>query len=441
MRMTSLFAAVVLVLPACADEVQDAAPSSSRSLEWAEPVLVASGEAHAGRWRMNRSDFRYVDDPTVALFPDGDAGVAWVDQAAQTVRFQRFGPDGADRPSEPVDVPDRDSVFSWLPRLAITEQGRVHALWQEIVFSGGSHGGEIFFASSTDGGRSFAGPVNLSETTHGAGKGRLSRRYWHNGSLDLAAGTDGALFAAWSEYQGPLRVRTSTDGGRSWSEAVTVAGGNDALPARGPALAVGPNGKLHLAWSVGEAADADIHYAVSDDGGRSWSTTRHPEATSGHADAPKLAVAEDGSVHAVWMESPEGPLRDYRVRYARLAPGQDGFGAARTLSNPLAEDFADARFPYLALDGEGNPYVLFELYREGQPRGEGLALVYSEDGGESFGSPASLPRGGEEAAGFNGSRQGMLMDKLAVAESGEVVVVNSTFDEGEASHVWLMRGR
>jgi len=70
-----------------------------------------------------------------------------------------------------------------------------------------------------------------------------------------------------------------------------------------------------------------------------------------------------------------------------------------------------------------------------------LALVLSEDGGETFGAPVTVPRGGEEAAGFNGSRQGMLTDKFDVAENGEVVVVNSTFDEGRSSHVWLMRGR
>jgi hypothetical protein len=83
--------------------------------------------------------------------------------------------------------------------------------------------------------------------------------------------------------------------------------------------------------------------------------------------------------------------------------------------------------------------VLFELYRQGR-RGEGLALVLSGDGGETFEEPALVPRGGAQAAGFNGSRQGMLMDKLAVTPDGEVVVVNSTFDEGEGSAVWLLRG-
>lgn len=34
----------------------------------------------------------------------------------------------------------------------------IAVLWQEFVFSGGSHGGEAFFSRSTDGGRTFSGP-------------------------------------------------------------------------------------------------------------------------------------------------------------------------------------------------------------------------------------------------------------------------------------------
>ena len=43
--------------------------------------------------------------------------------------------------------------------------------------------------------------------------------------------------------------------------------------------------------------------------------------------------------------------------------------------------------------------------------------------------------------GFNGSLQGLLMDKLAVSDSGTVAVVNSTFKRNETSHVWLFRGQ
>ncbi len=62
----------------------------------------------------------------------------------------------------PVNISRSPRVISWLPRLAVspTELDEVFILWQEIVFSGGSHGGEIFFARSFDGGASFSEPLN-----------------------------------------------------------------------------------------------------------------------------------------------------------------------------------------------------------------------------------------------------------------------------------------
>jgi len=437
MRPLTALTTLAPVLAACAEAP---APQAREGPAWHEAVEVAAGRAHQGAWRMNRSDFRYVDDPTVALGPDGDMGVAWVSQAEQNVYFQRYGRDGSPRFEAPRNVSRSPTIFSWLPRLVIDE-AQVYVLWQEIVFSGGNHGGEAFFARSTDGGETFEAPANLSRTTNGAGKGRLTGGYWHNGSLDLAAGPAGELYATWTEYQGPLRVRRSSDGGRTWSEPVLVAGGEGERPARGPSIAVGPAGRAHLAWTVGEDPRADIHYATSSDGGESFTAPRAVAPADAHADAPKLAVHEDGRVLLTWMESPEGPFRRYRIRFTRQRATTGGFAAPRTISNPLPPGFDSAGFPHLALDAAGNPYVLFDLFAGGSSRGTGLALTRSGDGGETFAAPSAIPRGGVEAAGVNGGLQGLLMDKLAVTPEGGVVVVNSTFLEGERSRVWLLRAR
>lgn len=399
------------------------------------------------------------------------------------------------------NTPRSPAIFSWLPRVVMTGDGHVYTLWQEIVFSGGTHGGEIFFARSTDGGANFAEPQNLFNTTNGAGKGRLTRRYWHNGSLDLAAGPGHGLYAAWTEYQGPLRVSRSTDAGQTWSEPVLVAGGEAELPARGPTLAVGPGGRIHLAWTLGEDPAADIHYASSDDSAETFtdptnpssrkvsrkeslwpvSTRRHdlseairdpasfahahadaetftdaPKPSSrkparairdpassarAHADAPKLAVHTDGTVHLAWMESPKGPLKQYRIRYTRRDPGAEDFQEPRTISTPLPENFDSAGFPHLALDADGDPYVLFDLFTSRSNRGTGLGMTWSDHEGESFANPVAIPRGGEKVEGINGSLQGLLMDKLAVTPDGDIIAINSTFDHVHASFVWLMRTR
>jgi len=130
----------------------------------------------------------------VAINEQSFVGVAWADQSRQDIFFQIYEPDGKMRFEDSVNVSGSPRIFSWLPRMVIAsgDASDVYILWQEIVFSGGSHGGEIFFARSTDGGKTFSDPVNLSNSIAGDGKGRLTRRYWHNGSLDLAMGPQGS---------------------------------------------------------------------------------------------------------------------------------------------------------------------------------------------------------------------------------------------------------
>lgn len=435
MRRLTPAVVLALALPACAGE------DGPSAIHWQAPIQVAGGEAHRGPWRMNDSDFRYVDDPTVAISPAGGIGVAWVNQSGKDVHFQRYGFDGKARLAEPVNVSRSPDVFSWLPRLAFTGRDEAHVLWQEIVFSGGSHGGEIFYARTDDGGATFSEPVNLSNTTNGAGKGRLTARYWHNGSLDIAAGAGGRLYAAWTEYQGPMRVARSGDGGRTWSKPVLVAGGRGELPARGPSLTVGPDARVHLAWTVGEDPAADIRYAVSTDGAQTFGDSEIVHAGAAHADAPKLAVAADGTVHLAWMESPGGPLRAYRIKYARRPFRAGDFDQPAEISGPLPEEFDHARFPHLALDGNGNPHVLFELFGRRAQRGQGLGLTWSDDGGDSFTAPLAIPRGTDANTAVNGSLQGLLMQKLAVSRAGDIAVVNSTYREGDTSRVWLVSGK
>ena len=172
-RLFVPLAAVLIGVPAPAQ-------AEPPGVTWGEPTKVASGEAYQGPWRMNESQFHYVGDPTVVINEEGVVGVAWADQSRQDIYFQIYAPDGAKRFEQPVNVSRTPMVFSWLPRMVIAGSGpsSVYVLWQEIVFSGGSHGGEIFFARSSDGGcdaknesssPGSAPPLSLAMRSHSAG--------------------------------------------------------------------------------------------------------------------------------------------------------------------------------------------------------------------------------------------------------------------------------
>jgi hypothetical protein len=429
-----LFALLLLLLPAMLSAV------AASPVAWQPSTEIAKGRGERGPWQQNDSRYDFVDDPSVAIDDRGDVAVVWVDQAAKAVLFQRVSGDGKKQLDRPTNLSRLPQTFSWLPRLALAPGApdTVYVLWQEIIFSGGSHGGDILFARSDDGGKSFSKTINLSSSVGGDGKGRINREIWHNGSLDLVAGPKGTLYAAWTEYDGPLWFSRSTDGGRSFSPAHRVAAGGK--PARAPSLALGPDGALYLAWTTGEDEGADIHLAKSMDGGASFSAAQVVAPSRTYSDAPKLAVGPDGVLHLVYAESAGGPFGRYHVRYTRSTDGARSFEAPREISGPMPGPFAGAAFPHLGVDARGRICVAWELYGDARQRPRGLGLATSTDGGRSFSSPAVVPDSLDAAGGFNGSSQGLLMKKLAVNAGGAIAIVNSSLKEGSHSRIWLMRG-
>jgi hypothetical protein len=421
--------AVVLLL-ACGSQ----APSPGPPIRWEPLREIASGGGERGPWRQNDSRFDHVDDPSVAFDASGAVVVAWVDHRPKDVLVHIFERDGAPRFPQPVNVSRTPAVFSWLPRLVVSpvHPRDVFVLWQEIIFSGGSHGGDILFARSLDGGASFEPPLNLSRSIGGDGKGRLSAKSWLNGSLDLAIAADGTLYAAWTEYDGPLWFTRSRDRGASFATPLQIAA-DLSLPARGPTIA--PHaGAVHVAWTTGEDPGADIRFASSRDGGATFEPPAIVATTAGYSDAPKLVADRHGTLHLAHAESAGGPLDRYRVRYARSRDGRR-FEPARVLSS----GDAGAGFPSLAVDERGTVHVVWEVYPDHRDPPRGLAIAMSSDGGDTFSAPALVPGSADPVGGGNGSFQGRLMRKLAV-RGDTVAIVNSSLALGRGSRVWLMIG-
>lgn len=406
---------VVAMLLAC---VPVRSAPDRTGIDWLPVQDVASGGGAKGPWRQNDSQYDYVDDGTLAFLPGGGLAVAWVDQRRKEVLLQVLGTDGRAR-AAPVDVSRSPDTFSWMPRIAAGGPDTLHLLWQEIIFSGGSHGGDILYARSLDGGRSFSQPVNLSRSLGGDGKGRLDRDTWSNGSLDLAVGADGKVFAAWTDYDGALWLARSRDGGRSFTPPQRIAG-DDKRPARGPALALGGD-KVWLAWTVGEDPNADIRVSSSLDDGASFSPPVLVGARAARADAPRLAFDRDGRLHLVYME--QAGKQPAVIRHARSDGLDLAFGTPRTLSTRGEAAMA----PQLATDARGRVHIAWESAQ---------GLRYSRDGG----APVTVPHSGPGAGARRGSQQGLLGKKLAVGD-GMVALVNSSLAQGRGSRVWVMRGR
>lgn len=408
-------------------------------LVWHGNIEIAAGRGERGPWQQNESRYDYVDDPAVAVNSRGEMAVAWVEQGRKDILFQRYAADGTKLGAR-GNISRSAATFSWLPRIVIAPDApqKIFILWQEIIFSGGSHGGEIFFARSEDGGATFSAPLNLSNSVGGDGKGRINREVWHNGSLDLIAGPKGALYAAWTEYDGPLWFSRSTDGGNSFSRPQRIAG-DSARPARAPSLALKPHHTVYLAWTIGEDRDADIHVATSTDGGATFNAPHLVASGKGYADAPRLAVDPGGALHLVYSESAGGPFERSDIRYTRSVDGARTFDPPRIISAPAPPSVTSAGFPALSVDAQGRLYVLWELFQNHREPPRGLGMAVSCDAGNRFTLPALVPGSSDPAGGVNGSQQGLLMKKLAVNDAGFLSIVNAALKQDEHSRVWLVR--
>lgn len=411
-------------------------------VSWHGATEVARGPGEKGAWQQNDSRYRYVDDPAVTIDSLGNVSIAWADQSRKSIFFQRYAANGHAQLAQPVNVSGNPDTFSWLPRLvqAPDVPARIYVLWQEIIFSGGSHGGDMLFSRSDNYGRSFTRPINLSRSKAGAGKGRINAGVWDNGSFDLVAGPNGALYVAWTEYEGRLWLARSNDGGNRFSPPLLISGGENQKPARAPSLALGQDGRVYLAWTQGEDDGADIHLAHSGDEGNSFSAPARIASSARYADAPKLAAGPPGSVHLTYAQSEGGPFARYRIVYTRSNDGARSFKLPRAISHPLPGSAESARYPSLEVDEANRVYVSYELYPDVRSGSRGLGLSVSPDGGNTFSSPVVVPDSASADGGINGSQQGKLMNKLAVNRHGRFVIANSSLLQDEQSRVWLIHG-
>jgi hypothetical protein len=259
-----------------------------------EPVRVNPRAGEATAWRG--------DPPGVAVAADGSVYVVWTARAGTTPHattlFLSTSRDRGKSFAAPVKVNDdaRECVHG-MHSLAVGRDGRVLVAWldernagahasmqhdggaskpgaqTDSMKAGSGHGEqnrELYFAASTDGGRSFS-------------KNRLvASEACPCCKTALAASADGRVYVGWRQVlPGDFRhiaVAASSDGGASFAAPTVVSDDRWELqgcPVSGPALAAGERGSLRVLWfTAGEAGRPGLYDAESSDGGRTFAPRR-----------------------------------------------------------------------------------------------------------------------------------------------------------------------
>lgn len=211
---------------------------------------------------------------------------------------------------------------------------RVYVSWTRFVFNpttGAYVQSPIFFASSSDGGRSFTEPKSISANV-----------LYDQGSRPVV-GPDGSLYVF---FEGSTRLATanstyvvkSTDGGASWGKpaAISTLVESEVLADTAfrvnsfPAAAAAPNGDLYATWTTMLNGASTSVYSRSTNGGATWSAPLRvflaaTRTAEGYPAGGLIAPAPAGPVEDVFPAvdvSADGSVYMGSYRGATVSPWQ-----------------------------------------------------------------------------------------------------------------------
>jgi hypothetical protein len=175
-------------------------------------------------------------------------------------------------------------------------------------------GTEIYFAPSTDGGKSFAKPVKVAQFPALAlGRHRGPRLAILKEALVIAA------VVGSGKQAGSLATFRSTNQGLSWQRGADINDVPDSAREGLHAIASGPDGSLVATWLDLRTQGMKLYGARSTDGGLSWSKNvevyASPSGSVCNCCHPSLSIDDNKRIWVLWRNALDG-YRDMYVTYS-----------------------------------------------------------------------------------------------------------------------------
>ncbi len=247
-------------------------------------------------------------------------------------------------------------------------------------------------------------------------------------STNLLAGVLAVAFAGNQETESPL---PANDGSGTAKTTVRIIPAPD--KALVPDVMVDAQGVLHMVYGLGDQA----WYTRSSDSGGTFSpavqinSAGKVQLTMGER-GPKLAVGSDGSIHVVWVDR-WSPGAKCHVRYSRSTDGGKRFEPAKQVSPMPGVDGAT-----MTADGEGHALVFWHVFDPPQkevPQGHWVYLSRSTDNGVSFGSAERV-----EIGNLKDLACSMCMMRARIGDDGNAYLAFRSA-ENNIRDFYVLRGR
>ena len=321
---------------------------------WSDPVNLSSTPMEVSRY------------PAIAADRMGNVHVVWLEEAgtddgAGAIYYTMW--DGA-RWTPPVDIIVGNYLL--LPSLATDPQGFIHLAYIETghLYYSRAHAGE-----EPGSARSWSSPVELDPPV---APGDNSR--WP----EIHADDLGHVYLLYNAIFGTggteVRFISSSDGGKSWSQPVTVS--NPGVLASVEysdvnRLASAPSGMLYAIWGEAKPAEASatqtlqVWFARSGDSGRTWSVPlllTDPDER-GLAEALAVVVDTHDLVHVLWRRHDWAVIHQQSQDQGRTWSSPEPVPAMSPKGDSSAEGQGAQRYGGVnaALDSQGNIQVLYGL--------------------------------------------------------------------------------
>jgi hypothetical protein len=231
-------------------------------------------------------------------------------------------------------------------------------------------------ATSRDGGRTFADPVNLADKAFDAPEVRQQAFSKVTTTLP-AAGVTTTTTTAPPASSKAAQPNQAANFGASGARAGITAG-------------VDGKGKAYILWlsgtaNVTPAPPSARMLSTSTDGGKTWTTTQAMPYDYDNA-SPRMAVGDDGTIHIIYGRNPKPDIAGFGEIYHQASTdGGKTWSEAKKLTDDNDNELRGQYFPNISVAPNGRvDAVWWDTRDDPGIRSNDLYYSFSNDGGRTW---------------------------------------------------------